>query len=49
MIVLDTHVWIWWIDDHLRLKRAVRDQIDAENDVRISVISMLEVATLTNA
>ncbi|MGB7157832.1 MAG: type II toxin-antitoxin system VapC family toxin [Tepidisphaeraceae bacterium] len=32
MIVLDTHVWIWWVDDHPRLNRAVRDRIDAEND-----------------
>jgi PIN domain nuclease of toxin-antitoxin system len=45
VIVLDTHVWIWWIDDHPRLKRAIRDQIDVENDVRVSAISLLEIAT----
>lgn len=45
MIVLDTHVWIWWVDDHPRLKRPVRDLIDAEPDVRVSAISLLEIAT----
>ena len=45
MIVLDTHVWIWWVDDHPRLKRSVRDRIDTESDVRISAISLLEIAT----
>ncbi len=45
MIVLDTHVWVWWVDDHPRLKRSVRDRIDGENDVRVSAISLLEIAT----
>lgn len=45
MIVLDTHVWIWWVEDHPRLKRSVRDRIDSENDVRVSAISLLEIAT----
>jgi PIN domain nuclease of toxin-antitoxin system len=44
-MVLDTHAWVWWVDDHPRLNRAVRDRIDADSDVRISAISMLEVAT----
>lgn len=47
MIVLDTHVWIWWVDDHPRLKRSVRDRVDAESDVRVSAISLLEIATAT--
>lgn len=45
MIVLDTHVWIWWVDDHPRLKRSVRDFIDSQNEVRVSAISLLEIAT----
>ena len=45
MIVLDTHAWIWWVDDHPRLKRSVRDRIDAERDVCVSAISLLEIAT----
>lgn len=45
VIVLDTHVWIWWVEDHPRLRREIRDQIDAETDVRICAISLLEIAT----
>jgi PIN domain nuclease of toxin-antitoxin system len=45
VIVLDTHVWIWWADGHPRLKQLVRDRIDTEIDVRISAISLLEIAT----
>jgi PIN domain nuclease of toxin-antitoxin system len=45
VIVLDTHAWIWWVDDHPRLNRLVRDKIDLESDVRICAISLLEIAT----
>jgi PIN domain nuclease of toxin-antitoxin system len=45
VIVIDTHVWIWWVDDDPRLKRSVRDAIDAERDVRVCAISLLEIAT----
>lgn len=45
MIVLDTHAWTWWVDDHARLKRSVPDRVDAEGDVRVCAISLLKVAT----
>lgn len=45
MIVIDTHVWIWWVDDDLKLNRGVRDKLDAETEVRVSAISLLEIAT----
>lgn len=45
MIVIDTHVWVWWVDDHPRLDRAVRDLMDSENEVRLSAISLPEIAT----
>jgi len=45
VIVLDTHAWIWWINDHPRLNRTLRDRLDSETDVRVSAISLLEVAT----
>jgi PIN domain nuclease of toxin-antitoxin system len=48
VIVIDTHVWIWWVDDDPRLKRAVRDLIDGERDVRVSAISLLEIATVVS-
>jgi PIN domain nuclease of toxin-antitoxin system len=43
--VIDTHVSIWWVEDDPKLNRAVRDRIDAEDDVRVSAISLLEIAT----
>lgn len=44
MIVIDTHVWIWWVNGEARLRPAVRSRLDAEADVRLSAISLLEVA-----
>lgn len=45
MIVLDTHAWIWWVDGNPRMRPEVRERIDAEDDVRVSAISLLEIAT----
>lgn len=45
MIILDTHAWIWWVDNHSRLRGEVRKLLDRETDVRISAISLLEIAT----
>ncbi|MGN6628016.1 MAG: type II toxin-antitoxin system VapC family toxin, partial [Tepidisphaeraceae bacterium] len=33
------------MDDHHRLRPAIRDQIDSEADVRVCAISLLEIAT----
>jgi PIN domain nuclease of toxin-antitoxin system len=27
VIVIDTHVWIWWVDDDPKLRPDVRDRI----------------------
>lgn len=45
MIVIDTHVWVWWVNDDRKLKPAVRSLLDAETDVRVSAISMVEIVT----
>ena len=45
MIVLDTHVWVWWVDGNPRLRPDVREQLDSERDLRVSAISLLEIAT----
>ena len=44
MIVVDTHVWVWWVNRHPRLRPAVRDRLDAETDIRVSAVSLLEIA-----
>jgi PIN domain nuclease of toxin-antitoxin system len=45
VIVLDTHAWIWWVDASPRLRPEVRERIDSDDDVRVSAISLLEIAT----
>jgi len=48
MIVLDTHIWIWWVQDSERLtpkqKQAIQDNEDAS--VGVCAISCWEVAKL---
>jgi len=48
MIVLDTHVWIWWVHGDERLTRTQAEVIDAnETDViGVSAISCWEIAKL---
>ena len=48
MIVLDTHIWVWWIHDDARLTRTQRKRL-TENEAHglgVSVISCWEVAKL---
>ena len=50
MIVLDTHALVWWLNDPASLspkaKRAIAKEA-ARNDIVVSAISVLEIATLT--
>ena len=47
MIVLDTHVWLWWINlAHTSLKPAWIARIESHEPVGVSVISCFEVAWL---
>ena len=48
MIMLDTHIWVWWVDGGPRLSAAQRRAIeaDATDEVGVSVISCWEVALL---
>ncbi len=48
MMLLDTHIWVWWINDSTRLKPPTLRYLDAlpPSDVVISVISCWEVAKL---
>ncbi len=47
MIVLDTHVWIWWVDDASRLSprivRAIQES-ESANEIVVSVASIWEIA-----
>ncbi|MDX9819776.1 MAG: type II toxin-antitoxin system VapC family toxin [Desulfococcus multivorans] len=47
MIVLDTHIWLWWInreEGKLDLKRV--QTIEEEENIAVSIISCFEVAWL---
>jgi PIN domain nuclease of toxin-antitoxin system len=46
MILLDTHIWRWWVSDDPRLGQSHRDAIRAagSNGLGVSVISCWEVA-----
>jgi PIN domain nuclease of toxin-antitoxin system len=49
VIVLDTHVWVWYLDDPAQLSTPARTSIDQalrEKAVLISSISVWEVALL---
>lgn len=48
MILLDTHIWIWWVQGDPRLTAALRAHIQAHEagGLGVSVISCWEVAKL---
>ena len=47
MIVLDTHIWLWWINnDPLSLVATRRKQIEEAEVIAVSAISCFEVAWL---
>jgi PIN domain nuclease of toxin-antitoxin system len=46
VIVLDTHVWLWWMADPERLSETARDTIAKASSIGISTLSAWEVAML---
>lgn len=47
LVVLDTHIWIWWITDKLAyLSTQQIDYIEQTERVGVSVISCFEIAQL---
>lgn len=48
MIVLDTHIWIWWVDNNSRLTQQHRDWIVAyqAEGLGVSIFSCWEIAKL---
>ncbi len=49
MIILDTHIWVWWVQNDLRLTKQQRQWLqDYESDgLGVSLLSCWEVAKLT--
>lgn len=48
MIVLDTHIWVWWVDDNQRLTQQHRQWIQQyqSQGLGVSIFSCWEVAKL---
>lgn len=46
MIVLDTHVWLWWMVAPERLSAGAREAIDRAESIGIPAVCALEVAML---
>jgi PIN domain nuclease of toxin-antitoxin system len=47
MIILDTHIWLWWVNENIDLIGQVRnDLIQSADVVAVSAISCFEVAWL---
>ncbi len=48
MILLDTHIWVWWVAQPDRLRAKRRDLLERGNDrvFGVSIISCWEVAKL---
>jgi PIN domain nuclease of toxin-antitoxin system len=48
MILLDTHIWVWWVDDNQQLadrqRRLIQDNV--RSGLEVSAISCWEVAKL---
>ena len=48
-VLLDTHIWVWWLTPGSPLSRAERDALDAEagrRELFLSAISLLEAQVL---
>ncbi len=42
-LLLDTHVWLWWLTALERLPPLLRSAIESAEDVRLSAVSVWEV------
>jgi PIN domain nuclease of toxin-antitoxin system len=48
-LLLDTHAFIWFVEDDEKLPERIRIQIeDAENEILISIVSLWEIAVKTS-
>lgn len=43
-LILDTHIWVWWIDQDRKLPRPMRERIGRASYVGVSAASVYEIA-----
>ena len=46
MIILDTHIWLWWINRNETINKNQLEQIENASKVGVSAISLFEVSWL---
>ena len=46
-ILLDTHVYLWWLQDHPKLSKTARDRIVSASEVYVSSASIWEATIKT--
>lgn len=42
-LILDTHVWIWWINQDENLRSSLRERVSQTDHVCISAVSLYEL------
>lgn len=46
-ILLDTHIYLWWLQDHPKLSKTARDRIISASEVYVSSASIWEATIKT--
>jgi len=46
VIVVDTHIWIWWVHDRTKLSKRAISSLEAGSRVGVPAICMWEIAML---
>lgn len=46
MIVIDTHIWLWWVSGESVLSEQARRAIDRADTIGVATISAMEIAAL---
>jgi len=46
MIILETHIWLWWVNQSTKLKTTWLEHIEQAEQVGVSAISLFEVSWL---
>ena len=47
MLILDTHIWLWWVDSiRGKLSESIQEQIETVETVAVSAISCFEIEWL---
>jgi PIN domain nuclease of toxin-antitoxin system len=43
-MLLDTHILLWFLEDHPKLPSQIKDMIEDDNDAVVSIVTLWEIA-----